>query len=87
LHIKFSVDFNVTEDKIELINRQNILLNIIKLARHLDVYLAFPTHKLEIENYQPEKFYGENKLYLREVEVGKGGLKKKLQEFFESNSL
>jgi MscS family membrane protein len=85
LHIKFSVDFNVTEDKIELINRQNILLNIIKLARHLDVYLAFPTHKLEIENYQPEKFYGENKLYLKEVETGKGGLKKKLQDFFETN--
>ena len=75
LYIQLKVDFNITEEKIELINRQEILIHIIRLARTLGIRFAFPSHTVQLENYEHQETEEPN------AETDQNRLKKKLQDF------
>jgi MscS family membrane protein len=81
-YIKFEVVFDVTDTVTELANRQEILLNISKLARTLEIAFAFPTHTLHIDN-SPE---GKGRSSHDEPNID--DLKRRVQDFFnEDNTL
>lgn len=83
LYIKIDIDFNVTEEKTELSNRQDLLFQIIKLARILKVHFAFPTHTVQL---LPAVSNNEQEIYIQDTEVQEEDLKKRLQTFFETNT-